>query len=253
MSCARRRCRFAPALGIVALITTAACGQDTNSAGSTPVEIPRPAEGEIVHDPSPDPSVAGDDGTATTHEGDVTEPVEPAPPPTAPPEPHIANRTVRNDEASGLRLTFVVADKLVFARDEPIWMELVIENTSGRPVFHDSNQRHVFSIVSTTDPDLAWSDMSCRSAGTTGPPRTGVHELAPGESASFIGAYPVDHVPGSPADADGCRLPPGEYQAFGQVDWCPDHTLQRPGGGPPHCDPHRVVAVASVPLTIEVV
>ena len=173
-----------------------------------------------------------------------------APTPASPPPPGegkvvVANRTERLD-ANGLELVLVVANKVRFASDEDITMELSFVNRGNEPLYRYAAQEVFFEIVG---PAGTWTTSSCRPEfGGRRPPPAAV-AMEPGEPHRFVNTYPGEP---SPTSHDHCRVPAGDYDVTGIVDWCPPEAISRPEGGGPACDPAKVLAVRSAPLRITI-
>lgn len=170
--------------------------------------------------------------------------------------PVVANQTV-TDHPSGFRLTFVVADRLEFSGTDRIKFQLTFENTTSEPLYHDSNQELIFRLASVHPGGPAWDTTTCRaSIGELDheKPTTGILEVAPGESSSFVGVYPAEeyaeHSSVGP-EPDSCRVPPGEYAATGVLDWCPPEGIARSEyNDQPYCD--RTVTISARPIALTI-
>ena len=167
----------------------------------------------------------------------------------------VANRSEVLHEESGLRLILVVADKLVFAADEPILLELVVENTASAVRYVDSTQKRVVALFAEDDLTTpAWTNGPCRSADVE-EVETGALALEPGEQVRYVHRYPYgDADTGASGEHSDCRVPPGPYVAAGRIEWCPEESLRprtRPGDRP-ICDEGRTVAVNSAPLRLTI-
>jgi hypothetical protein len=156
---------------------------------------------------------------------------------TAPPP---VNRTVREDP-SGLRLTFVVADKLTFGPTEGIVMELTVASSSGERRYLSGDQPGRFAIAVEGAASAAWSEEACRTQPFE--PAPGPVVVDPGEDVRFVVHYPLD---------PSCRIDPGTYLAAGRVELCPTDTLIVTSNGQPRCDETRTELVVSTPLQIEI-
>jgi hypothetical protein len=170
----------------------------------------------------------------------------------------VANRTERLD-ASGVFLVLVASGATTFRTTDRVTFELAFENRSGRTFVHDSNQDLRFALyrkLGGARTEVAWSNRECRaSLGELDEdkPVTGILELGPGESGSFVDDYPTKATSeqGFGPDPDQCRVTPGDYLLVGFLDWCPDETLKRSDyNGAPYCDREKVQQLRSSPLAL---
>lgn len=250
--------RLGAAAAVFALATAVACGGDGNSE---PPDDQPVTYGAGEPETSTTAAPAAEDGApvttssrpaAATTAPTTSEPAEAeatSPSPTKssprPSGPEVANRTTRLD-ASGLELTLVVADKLEFAAAEDITMELSFVNRSGEPRFRNGAQQVFFELIGE---DAFWRTTSCQpDFGAQRPPPTAI-PIEPDEDNRFVGTYPA--APRS-RTRDQCRLPAGEYDVRGIVEWCSPNALSRPGGGGQACDPEADVEVRSDPVRIRI-
>lgn len=186
---------------------------------------------------------AGPTGTATS--------APPAPPTTArsaTSQPRsAANQRTRTD-TSGFELTITVGGTLRYRADEDITLNLVVKNVSRSTLQYDSNDTQNFVIAPREGGQgPSWRNDDCRKARDQSF-RSPALDLEPGESVTFQSVYPVTRVPGSSEDGRSCRLPPGDYAAFGKIEWCPPGSV----GADRSCDATKTRAVSApgVPITI---
>lgn len=179
----------------------------------------------------------------------------PAPPgPTAPLPGEPFNQTVTAHRQSGLRLTFVVGDRLEFGSEEPVHLELTVHNTASVRRWIDSNSEVHFALWQHGQTDPAWTDRSCFVGRDFEDNQTSGIALATGEEVGFAHEYP-DGGYQTQADRPDCRVPPGTYLAVGQVAWCPDDALvpfTYEGQTSHTCDQSKTVTLVSRPLQITI-
>ena len=240
-------------VGMALLAVSAGCGGESEPEPTGPTRYGTEESSTTVT------SAAADSSAVEARPGPgagAAAPVEPAPlepsvsEPTAAPtspegKPTVANRSERVD-ANGLELVLVVADKVQFSSNEDITLQLSYVNRREQTLYRYAAQERFFELVGE---DRMWTTTACQPdfGGQRTPPAA--IAIEPGEPNRFVGTYPS--APRS-ATREQCRLPAGEYDAYGVVDWCPPDTVTTPGGGGPACDPERVVAVRSAPLRITI-
>jgi hypothetical protein len=126
---------------------------------------------------------------------------------------------VEHRDASGLRLTLTVGDKLCFAPNEAASFELDVENISRHIIEYDTSQLSHF-VMRPVGRGVIWRDHSCGQfddAAHSGRPATGPFALEPGERVQFVVDYPGDD------DAKArCGGQVGEQDVFGFLFVCPE-------------------------------
>lgn len=158
--------------------------------------------------------------------------------PRCPPPPANTNRTTHAE--SGFAVGVFVADRTCFTRDEPFALSLSVVNTTKSTRYHDPNQSEFFEI---TGNGRRWSDRSCL------PPQeqfeAGPSELGAGREAIFDARYPVPER--SDRSGDACRLPPGQYQVVGILEWCPPAA-----NSDGYCSPQESQPIRTPPVRIRI-
>ena len=254
MVSARVRRQLATAVAVLALSTSCQGGGGDDEPtgpsryGSSDTSAVPDATNTTASAASPGSVVAP--GAPTTRAPAPPPEDEPAADAAAPSPPRTTKATVENRterlDPNGLELVLVVADKVHFAPNEDITMELSFVNRGAETMYRYGAQEDYFELIGA---DRLWSTTSCQpDFGGQRPPPSAI-AIEPGEPNRFVGTYPGAR--GS-ASRESCRLPAGEYDVYGIVDWCPPDTVTRPGGGGPACDPARVVPVRSEPLRISI-
>jgi hypothetical protein len=144
-------------------------------------------------------------------------------------------------DPSGLRLTLTVADKLCFAADEDITMQLDVANVASTTRYIDSNQidRFLMEPVLGTGSGTSWRDRDC--AGTaTGATDVAV-SLEPGTSHRIFQLQ----YPGPAGRSERCRHSHGQFDVHALLRVCPAETVHDGA-----CDPDRTLIVSSAPIRI---
>jgi hypothetical protein len=144
-------------------------------------------------------------------------------------------------DPSGLRLTLTVADKLCFAADEDVTLQLDVANVASTTRYIDSNQidRFLMEPVPGTGSGTSWRDRDC--AGTaTGAADVAV-SLEPGTSHRIFQLQ----YPGPAGRAERCRHSHGQFDVRALLRVCPVETVHDGA-----CDPDRTVIVSSAPIRI---
>lgn len=239
------------ALLALSALLGAACGGRGDASNDQASEEENVSVGEGLLDTTtvrPPTTTTPTQGSAPGASGGPSDPA--AVPPSTAKGP--ANVSVR-DDPSGFRLRLTVGDHVRFSTAAVIPLQLTYENRTTRVLVVDTDPRLSFVIRDKAGTDR-WRDSDCRTQGATGDDTPG-YGLAPGEQAELAATYPYDERfgrAGGAFDASSCKLPAGQYDVFGVVEWC---AADQPTDSGPNaanaCADGTTKLVMSTPVSIE--
>jgi hypothetical protein len=158
------------------------------------------------------------------------------------------DRTVSDNDGFRLYLSVGPGGRVEFAADEVVPVSLRVENISTTRRDYDTNVKRNFEITRAGTRDIVWDNVKCKRGQS---PRdtliTGTSPLPPGDSVSYLDAYPRDTSKVDTLPREDCRVGAGKYDVYGIFTWC------APGSAPTGtCYPDHLSQVRSLPVLITV-
>lgn len=240
----RRRGHRSSLVAVAGLVAIAACG-----TGST--DVPDDVSvGAGLIEPETSTTESADDERTVSPGGEAPDEAL-SPPPTRAPgiRTPVTGRTdvrtqVRNRSVvdhPGWRVTLTVGDRGEFSVDETVPIEVVLTNTSQGVGHHEIDQPDSVVISTASEPDRrVWAHLDCNPTLSVYKTPAGVRAVESGEEVPMIIRYPM---------SESCRLPPGDYLAFGQWSVCPDDALvETRNPGTYRCEDGRAQLVDAGPV-----